>query len=246
MTDQYTETVAAHYAAYRPPLHQRILKRVLSGSSSLSVGLDVGCGTGRSSEALAGFCERVFAVDPSESMLDAATPHEAITYLKGSAENIPLSDRSIDIATFAGSLSYANLDATVEELTRVCRPDALIVPYDFSMLIDNVLRPFDVAMQAPDSTYDHRAGFSGISAFIEILAKQEIQLNIKTTDLAHILLADLARFDTFARRYKTTTPLMDLATELGSNTQGTMIEADIFYSLYQFSGDPKERSRQCQ
>ena len=81
MTDQYTETVAAHYAAYRPPLHQRILKRVLANAGSLSDALDVGCGTGCSSVALAEFCERVFAIDPSLSMLDAATPHDAITYL---------------------------------------------------------------------------------------------------------------------------------------------------------------------
>ena len=77
MSDKYTETVAAHYAAYRPPLHPHILKRVLSNAGTFAVGLDIGCGTGRSSVALTPFCERVFAIDPSDSMLAETTNHLA-------------------------------------------------------------------------------------------------------------------------------------------------------------------------
>lgn len=236
MTDQYNETVAEHYAAYRPPLHQLILKRVLADAGSFSDGLDVGCGTGRSSVALSAFCHHVFAVDPSESMLDVATPHDAITYRKGSAEKLPLPDQSIDIATFAGSLSYANRAATARELVRVCRPNAAIVTYDFQVLIDDVLRALDIATQALDSTYDHSAGFSGVLEFIEILAtKERIRLEVSTTELAHILLADSERLGAFMRRYRTAQPLADLAQELDSKIQIPAIQADIFYSLYRFS-----------
>ena len=75
MSDQYNESVASHYSAYRPPLHQLILQRAELGTATFPIGLDVGCGTGRSSVALADFCEQVFAIDPSQPMLDAATPH---------------------------------------------------------------------------------------------------------------------------------------------------------------------------
>ena len=108
MTEQYDEAVAAHYAAYRPPLHQLILQRSGIGTEQFSVGLDVGCGTGRSSAALVDFCEHVYAMDPSQSMIDAAVPHQAITYIKGSGERMPIVDQSIDIVTFAQSLQHCN------------------------------------------------------------------------------------------------------------------------------------------
>ena len=63
--------------------------------------LDIGCGTGRSSVALAEFCGHVVAIDPSQEMLDAATPHRKITFSQGAGERIPLPNRSIDIVTFA-------------------------------------------------------------------------------------------------------------------------------------------------
>ena len=239
MTEHYNQTVAAHYAAYRPPLHQHILKRALNGADNFSAGLDVGCGTGRSSVALAEFCERVYAVDASQSMLDAATPHHAITYLQGAGENIPLPDRSIDVATFAGSLFYVDFDSTVREISRVCRHDALIIAYDFEVLIENALQDFGMATHLRDSTYDHGVNFCGVSAFKEIRVTHErMEFDVRATDLAHILLADSTRHDEFVLRYKTAAPLMELARELGKNTRINIVEAEIFYSVYQFAGDP--------
>ena len=63
VTDRYSPAVAAHYAAYRPPLHARLLARVLGDRGPFDVGLDVGCGTGRSTVALAAHCARVYGVD---------------------------------------------------------------------------------------------------------------------------------------------------------------------------------------
>ncbi|MCD0460391.1 class I SAM-dependent methyltransferase [Roseiconus lacunae] len=238
MAHQYTDAVASHYAAYRPPLHELILMRVIGNQTRFCDGLDVGCGTGRSSVALAKYCERVCAVDPSESMLAAAIPHRSIRYHQGSAEAIPIPDRSIDVVTFAGSLSYANRLATLKELARVCRADASIVPYDFSMLIDDVLRPFGLADQSPDSTYDHRAGFSGVSAVVQVLADQErISLEIEPVNLAHVLLADERRYDAFAKLFGTTLPLTALASALAKGLDAgkqKTIEANLFYSLYRF------------
>ncbi len=194
MTEQYNQTVAGHYAAYRPPLHQLILHRALSGMERFSDGLDVGCGTGHSSVALAEFCRRVYAADPSQSMLDAAIPHDSITYLQGCGENIPLPDHSIDIVAFAGSLVYADTAATIREINRICRPSALIVPYDFELLIDDVLQRFGVTTHAPESTYNPRVNLSGFSAFTEMLVEQDrIQIDVLATHVAHVLLANAAR-----------------------------------------------------
>ena len=50
----------------------------------------------------------------------------------GTAEAIPLRDRSVDLITAAGSLNYANLDLFFPEAARVLLPHGVLVVYDFS------------------------------------------------------------------------------------------------------------------
>lgn len=59
-------------------------------------------------------------------MLEQASEAAGITYLQGTGEDIALPDSSVDIVTFAGSLSYAKSSALVQELVRVCWPNATI------------------------------------------------------------------------------------------------------------------------
>jgi SAM-dependent methyltransferase len=62
--------------------------------------LDIGCGTGRYSAALADhFDAHVVAIDPSEKMLSEARKKmsEGIRYERASAESLPLPDGSVDM-----------------------------------------------------------------------------------------------------------------------------------------------------
>lgn len=63
--------------------------------------LDLGCGTGRHSEALARqFEARVIGIDPSESMLSKATEKcgdERVTFQRGHGEALPLAEDSLDL-----------------------------------------------------------------------------------------------------------------------------------------------------
>src|SRR5271157_1108890 len=71
----YSERLARCYAADRPPLHGAICARLFS---SLPLGylartaLDIGCGTGASTLALAPYVSAVTGVDPFPRMLRAA------------------------------------------------------------------------------------------------------------------------------------------------------------------------------
>jgi len=70
------------------------------GADRLDDILDLGCGTGRYSAALAGhFDARVTAVDPSEKMLaqSARKAEPAVRLMHGSGEAIPLPDDSVDM-----------------------------------------------------------------------------------------------------------------------------------------------------
>ncbi len=63
--------------------------------------LDLGCGTGRFSEALAGhFDAQVLAIDPSKKMLEQARNKQVdprVSYVLGSGESIPLHSSSVDL-----------------------------------------------------------------------------------------------------------------------------------------------------
>jgi ubiquinone/menaquinone biosynthesis C-methylase UbiE len=234
MTERYDAIAAEHYAAYRPPLHKLILGRVLSDDESFSRGLDVGCGTGYSAAALADYCTRVYGIDPSPSMLTQAMVHERVFYLGGAAERIPLPDGSVDVVTFAGSLSYADSDSTRDEIRRVCRRGAVIVVYDFEALLGEVLRRCGIDAREGESNYNHRANFSAVTSLTELaVGSERVTVEVTSSELAHVLLSDSSRFDQFAKKYRAADPFVPLTAELRSADDQATIEADLYYSKYQ-------------
>ena len=231
--DSYTEKIASHYATYRPPLHSIILKKVLAGSSGFQNGLDIGCGTGYSTIALADYCSTVVGIDPSQSMLERSVEHPRVNYLKGLAENIPLQDHSVDIVTFAGSLFYVDLKKVSSEMKRICKKDAVIIPYDFEILVDEPLSLLEIDLEETDTKYDHTINFSGMDGFEEIVNKEE-QVNIECTgtQLAHLLLSDPHQYDRIAEKYRAENPFEKLRESLVKSGNHFFIKANLFYSKY--------------
>lgn len=118
--------MAAGYARFRPPVHRKILERALAPETVFHRALDVGCGAGVSTQALAGFADFVFGMEPVADMLPGKP-----SYFAGAAEAIPVDADSIDLITAAGSLNYADLDMFFCEATRVLCADGLMIVYDF-------------------------------------------------------------------------------------------------------------------
>jgi ubiquinone/menaquinone biosynthesis C-methylase UbiE len=93
--------------------------------------LDLGCGTGRFSEALAiHFMANVVAVDPSAKMLARAHEKQCdsrVRYQQGSAEAISLPSRSVDIIFMSMSFHhFSNRALAARECRRVLREDGLL------------------------------------------------------------------------------------------------------------------------
>lgn len=234
---QYNQKVAAHYAAYRPPLHQIILEKMISGEKVFSTGLDIGCGTGYSTLALTKYCLHVYGIDPSQSMLDKAAEHRKITYLKGTAGNIPLGENSVDLITLSGSLFYADIKATSLEIQRICKRDATIIVYDFELLLDEVLDMFNISLHNSDAEYDHTINFSGVDSFRETLSKQEqVDFELTGTQLAHVLLSDHRRYKEFTGKYSAKHIFTKLKEALVKSGNHFFVEANLFYSKYKLSG----------
>ena len=131
-----TESMAAGYANSRPPVHRLVIQRAfrqLDRTRPFSLALDIGCGAGVSTKALAGFADRCIGLEPNQSML-AWSPAVALlaAFLCASAEAIPLRDHSVDLITAAGSLNYVDLDLFFPQAARVLTPDGILIVYDFS------------------------------------------------------------------------------------------------------------------
>lgn len=96
--------------------------------------LDIGCGQGIASRALARAGARVTATDVTPEMLDAARAHEAagplgIHYVLADAQRLDgLADAAFDVVTCQLALmDIPDLDATLAAVARVLRPGGVFV-----------------------------------------------------------------------------------------------------------------------
>ncbi|MEE9314326.1 MAG: class I SAM-dependent methyltransferase [Rhizobiaceae bacterium] len=228
----YNEQVAFHYAAYRPALHEQILAEALT-SQTIKTGLDIGCGTGRSTIALAKYCNHIFGIDPSQDMLNRATLDKSVRYLLGRGSDIPMPDKSVDVVTFAGVLSYTNNAETLDELRRVCMPNALIIAYDFEIVLDDIIAAVLPNFNVKISDYNHAEnleGEKGIDTITSDSKKVEFEAGPKHT--AHILLSDSNRFDAFTKAFGSKDPFPQLVKEIVMLNLDNSLEAQLYYSVH--------------
>jgi ubiquinone/menaquinone biosynthesis C-methylase UbiE len=121
------------YTRARPRLHHLVIERVaklLEIRSPLSRAVDVGCGTGMSSLALAAITERVLALDVSADMLRHAERHPAVRYAIGTAESLPLASDSVDLVSVSAAMHWFDQSAFLAESHRVLHAGGSLVIYD--------------------------------------------------------------------------------------------------------------------
>jgi SAM-dependent methyltransferase len=123
---------AGRYARARPNIHAtaiakfRLFARM---DEPFSVALDVGCGTGQSTVALAEIAERIVGTDPSADMLSSATPHPKVEYREAAAEDTPFADRQFDLVSAAQAFHWFDHDAFLAESHRVLRAHGWLLVY---------------------------------------------------------------------------------------------------------------------
>jgi len=117
------------YASARPALHDRAIDLIRRWAAAPRRGLDVGCGTGLSTRALAEFAQEAVGVDISEEMLNARESDSRAMYVRAAAEGLPFADSVFDLATVASAIHWFERDAT-REISRVLQPAASLVVYD--------------------------------------------------------------------------------------------------------------------
>lgn len=123
-------TQAAAYAEYRPTYPVALVDWALAtvrDATDLAV-LDLGAGTGKLTEVVAGMGLDVTAVEPDPAMLAQLRARlPGVPAHQGFAEDIPLPDDSVNAVLVGQALHWFDLDRAMPEIHRVLRPGGVLV-----------------------------------------------------------------------------------------------------------------------
>jgi SAM-dependent methyltransferase len=124
--------VAARYVQVRPYFHDEVIQRLLafSGGVRFQRALDVGCGSGQSSIALAAVAEHVIAMDASPCMLEHAPPRPNIRYKVGVAERLDFPAGAFDLVSVGSALHWFDQDRFFSECQSVMASTGLLAVYN--------------------------------------------------------------------------------------------------------------------
>lgn len=168
MSHWTSNAISAAYAAFRPSypaaLFQAVASRCVAGiggssaSTDASLCVDVGCGSGQATVALADHFQRVIGVDPSQSQVDHATAHARVTYAVAPAEgfaSVLPTPHSATCVTVAQAIHWFNMPAFVDQVDRalVQQPGALLAFWSYPLCtienfpeVDRLLREVDAML----------------------------------------------------------------------------------------------------
>lgn len=120
--------------------------------------LDLAAGTGKLTRDLLPFGARVIAVEPLDEMrehLERVAP--AVEALKGTAEDIPLPDASVDAIVCAQAFHWFDPNRALPEIQRVLRPEGgLALLYNSRDLGDHVQKTLDDLLQPYRGTVERQ------------------------------------------------------------------------------------------
>ena len=126
-------TAAKRYANARPffhPLAVTRIQEVCCVKGRIDHALDVGCGTGQSTNALLDVADEIVGLDGSLEMLSHAARHPHIRYVEGRAEALPFADESFALLTVALALHWFDGPNFLREARRVLQPGGWLAIYD--------------------------------------------------------------------------------------------------------------------
>ena len=186
--------------------------------------------------ALAPYCEEVIGIDNSSAMLNQSLNHPKLTYRLGTALDLPIESRSVDVVTMAGVLSYLDQQGMIEELERVCQPQAIVVPYDFKLDTNELLRLVGLQEQPDTTDYDHACNLSW-SSRMTVFAQQtrRVDLSLTADEAVHVLLSNAHRYAALAKLHPQASLFDNVRERLMQSEWSGCVEAQIFYAVHGFN-----------
>lgn len=126
---RFTDLFSGHaelYASARPTYPEHFIAQIAGLAPGRAQAWDVGTGNGQSARSLARYFDQVFATDPSEAQIAAATPAEGVRYAVEPAERCSLPDSSCDLILAAQAAHWFEPAAFGAEVRRLLRPGGVV------------------------------------------------------------------------------------------------------------------------
>lgn len=130
-TERFSERATA-YGQHRPTYPKPAIDALLRGLGSEDhlIVADVGAGTGISANLLAQRVANVIAVEPNAAMREKGEPRPNVHWEDGSAEALPLPDKSVDLAVAFQAFHWFDPLRAFAEFARVSRRRVALVQYE--------------------------------------------------------------------------------------------------------------------
>ena len=106
--------------------------RLQNGADKFQLMVDVGCGSGQTTEPFASYFEKIIGIDISANQIACAPkkfPH--IEYLVGKGESIPVDDESVDLITSGAAVHWFDFPVFLGECHRVLKPNGCLLLYGY-------------------------------------------------------------------------------------------------------------------
>jgi len=125
-------SAAERYAKFRPYFHSLVIARLVpfTGCARFEIALDVACGAGQSTRALAEVADKVVAMDNSAAMLALAPALPNVVYQFGEAEALPFSSETFDLLTAGKAFHWFDQDRFLREANRVLKSRGWLLIYN--------------------------------------------------------------------------------------------------------------------
>lgn len=131
--------LARKYIQFRPVPPESLINCVLEFTkekrpSPLKLSVDVGCGSGQTTEQYANHFEKVIGVDVSPDQLEIArsrNKYKNVFHKQGTAESIPVEDGSVDLVSACAAVHWFDFKSFYAEVDRILKPGGVLACYSY-------------------------------------------------------------------------------------------------------------------
>jgi len=153
--------------------------------------LDIGCGTGALTTALAAYADHITALDLAPGMLQVARANDRAgvinEFLCGDAEQLPFAGPQFDLVFSSFALQWCDdLAAVLDDVYKILQPGGRFV---WSIPVANTLRELKQSWQRAESQHQHVNDFLSVAAVQELIARSPFASGVVQEKL------DVVRYD---------------------------------------------------
>lgn len=132
---------ALNYSIFRPSPPQELVHRIISYLKEkipppFTNAVDVGCGSGQSTQVLAPFFKSVVGVDNSESQITHAVQKNTfqhITYKVGSSDYLDFEENSVQLVTAGQCVHWFDIPKFFTQVDKVLHPGGVLALYCYNV-----------------------------------------------------------------------------------------------------------------